>query len=54
MDHETPMLEYEKPVITDHGNLVELTAGCLGGVQDDFFGDVVNFPAGPSGALICP
>lgn len=52
MDYERPEMDYEKPEITDHGNLVELTAGCLGSVSADTFADV-NFPAGPSGALIC-
>ena len=52
MDHEK-MVDYEKPVITDHGNLVELTAGCLGGIEDDAFGtvDPINFPA--LSGLIC-
>ena len=47
-------MEYETPDIVDYGTLKDLTLGCLGGVKDDTFGDVINFPAHPSGALICP
>jgi hypothetical protein len=47
-------MDYENPSITDYGDLKDLTLGCLGGVEDDTFGDVINFPAHPSGALICP
>jgi hypothetical protein len=38
---------YERPAITDHGSLAELTAGCVGGVPEDSLAgaDTQTFPA---------
>jgi hypothetical protein len=39
-------LDYEKPEIRDQGTLVDLTAGCVGGVPNDALaGDPQTFPA---------
>jgi hypothetical protein len=45
-------MNYEKPVISDHGALTEITAGCVGGVPEDAFaGDPETFPA--ASGLFC-
>ena len=37
---------YERPRVTDHGTLADLTAGCVGGTPNDAMGDDLNtFPA---------
>ena len=38
---------YEVPAIQDLGSLIDITAGCLGGVPDDSLAgaDTENFPA---------
>jgi hypothetical protein len=45
---------YETPAIVDLGTLVELTAGCVGGVPEDskVGADLETFPA--DSGLICP
>jgi hypothetical protein len=47
-------MDYDSPEIKDDGDLRDLTSGCLGSTSADTFGDTLTFPAGPSGALICP
>ena len=44
---------YEPPQVTDHGTLVDLTAGCVGGVPEDALegADLNEFPA--NSGLFC-
>jgi hypothetical protein len=43
---EACVVDYEKPSITDHGDLADLTAGCLGTVSPDLMNptDPEGFP----------
>ena len=40
-------MKYETPTIVDMGSLVDITAGCVGGVPDDSLvgADTETFPA---------
>lgn len=53
--HEKPTTDdkqYEKPEITDHGDLTDLTAGLTGGTHSDgtylvHYGDTLHSISGP-------
>jgi hypothetical protein len=40
-------MRYESPVIVDHGDIAEITAGCVGGIPEDAMAgaDTEAFPA---------
>ena len=46
-NERTTAVEFERPQITDHGTLADVTAGCLGGSPNDAMAgaDLETFPA---------